>query len=399
MARIKRVLAASALVVCFAFGLTPAGRGQNATNVAATSDAHPRHYTRPSPALERKIGNVENLRFFAGGIDISPGDKRQYMDRFASGTTQYIYYELALALPKGNKAFSYKSVAVWYGPDGKAVRRQTSKQYVPEDQSWKYSWWTQSYGEIHGFRNQSGDTFAPGEYRLEISIDGEKVADGSFDVFQTNVKGPPTDVATIDIYTLKKRDLPSDILVNGKQFFVQPKSSYVEATVPEGKTYVLSGDFSFPEIARVADCAGLSLDRIAIWGLSGDEERTRLMRCIDSYRERISAVDRALQSNTPTDDVVRFCSLHLESTSGYVNYYSRQDALYCHNFLAGILNALSDIDIQSGYRKSVPRVEFYAERGKTYYLRFSDDKNGNKLEIVDTKTAEAEMTKLHHPEP
>ena len=352
-------------------------------------------------APEHKTDSVVHMRFFAGGPDVAPGGSRIYANRFESETTWYVHYEVEFANPFGpppttvhawhSDMHGYQVESVWFGPGGKVIHKKTVKQWFSENNDrWRAS---------HGFGGMSAGSLAPGMYRVEISVRGRRVADGSFEVFQGRA-GSEIKTATVEIYSsLKPRDIP-DFLVNGEPILFsitsKGKSGFAEVSVPNGRVLVLPGNYSFPKLDRLDECKGLNLYRIEVWGLSGEEERTRLEHCTSALIGSIMTTSTALLNNTPTEDVIQLCGLHVVGSSGNTVYYSKQEVASCQNTLTSDHDILSDIDPQTGYLRSVPRVDFVAEAGKTYYLRYSATKAGLKLEIVDATTAVAETSKLRH---
>jgi hypothetical protein len=66
--------------------------------------------------------------------------------------------------------------AIWYGPDGKEMWRQSTAVYI--DAEWTSTTWGSGWG------NEGGGAFRIGNYRVELFVDGIKVAVGSFEVYE-----------------------------------------------------------------------------------------------------------------------------------------------------------------------------------------------------------------------
>jgi hypothetical protein len=106
--------------------------------------------------------------------------ERHYATRFDSEKTRYVNYELVLAHPFLQKAVKFVLKSVWYGPDGKQVHESTWKAQIHPE--WKTS------SHYRGYGSSKGGTFIPGTYRVELYVDGEKIAEGSFEVYSDSNK-------------------------------------------------------------------------------------------------------------------------------------------------------------------------------------------------------------------
>jgi len=132
------------------------------------------------PEIQKKIGTVERVRFFESDFDAPPLWERHYATRFDSEKTRYVNYELVLAHPFLQKAVKFVLKSVWYGPDGKQVHESTWKAQIHPE--WKTS------SHYRGYGSSKGGTFIPGTYRVELYVDGEKIAEGSFEVYSDSNK-------------------------------------------------------------------------------------------------------------------------------------------------------------------------------------------------------------------
>jgi hypothetical protein len=135
-----------------------------------------------TPETQKKIGTVERVRFFESGFDAPPLSERHYATRFDFERTHYINYELDLAHPFLQNAVEFALKSVWYGPDGKQVHESKQKALIRPE--WKTS------SHCHGYGSSKGGTFIPGTYRVELSVDGKKIAEGSFEVYADSSKSP-----------------------------------------------------------------------------------------------------------------------------------------------------------------------------------------------------------------
>jgi len=125
--------------------------------------------------IQKKVGTVERVHFFESDFDAPPLSERHYATRFDKENTRYVFYELVLAHPFLQNAVEFALKSVWYGPDGKQVHENTRRAQIHPE--WKTS------NHYHGYGSSKGGTLVPGTYRIELSVDGEKIAEGSFEVY------------------------------------------------------------------------------------------------------------------------------------------------------------------------------------------------------------------------
>jgi hypothetical protein len=131
-------------------------------------------------SIQRKIGIVERVQFFESDFDAPPLSERLYATRFDSQKTRYVNYELVLAHPFLHNTVKFALKSVWYGPDGKQLHENTRKAQIHPE--WKTS------NHYHGYGNSKYGTFNPGTYRVELSVDGVKIAEGTFEVYSDSNK-------------------------------------------------------------------------------------------------------------------------------------------------------------------------------------------------------------------
>jgi hypothetical protein len=120
---------------------------------------------------------VTAVRFFESGTQVPEKNSRQYQDRFDTRTIRFVYWELSLGFPKIQSRIDFDIDAVWYGPDGNVVWRQTRKVYVLP--GWTTSW--HIYG--WGCNTPPCRGWKVGRYRVELLVGSSKVASGSFEAY------------------------------------------------------------------------------------------------------------------------------------------------------------------------------------------------------------------------
>jgi len=148
---------------------------------------------QPSKVEEIQIpslnARITALRFFEGSpCDEPPLKQRAYRQRFAKVITRDIFTELTLEYPKPEQRLDFTIQAVYQrkAPEGEVVSRPEKKTYLPAD----------SQRSVHSFRSRAGELVlcAPGggggsdwpvgPYTVDVFINGEKVASGSFEIYE-----------------------------------------------------------------------------------------------------------------------------------------------------------------------------------------------------------------------
>jgi hypothetical protein len=168
-----------------ALGATPEDR------VEAPAPA-PTPAETPAPAPEPAQQTVSNqtgfisllntrvtaLRFFESGSDLTPFSQRTYNNSFDKSKTRYIGWELDLEHPAPGSRLYFDIVAIWYRPDGEEYARQTLHSYVEAN-------WANSQHALGWGSPDAGSVFSYGDYRVDLLVQGEKIASGTFHIFLT----------------------------------------------------------------------------------------------------------------------------------------------------------------------------------------------------------------------
>jgi formylglycine-generating enzyme required for sulfatase activity len=145
--------------------------GGPAAGVAKPPDAL-RTVTNRIPSLN---ATVVGLRFFESGKETIALKFRSYQTRFRSSRTRYLNWELELSYPAVTALGRIPFVALWYKPDGSVLIRQ-SDVFHPQP-GWTHSFHSLTWG------SEEGGAFAVGQYRVDILVEGQIVARGTFEVF------------------------------------------------------------------------------------------------------------------------------------------------------------------------------------------------------------------------
>lgn len=117
---------------------------------------------------------VKNLRFYESGESFPPLEQRVFASRFPKSGTRYIWWNLDLDFPTANSKKDFIIHAVWYR-DGVQVHTHDKQSVIQS--GWKGSWHTMGWG------NNSPGSLGVGRYRVELYIDGRKIAAGTFEIY------------------------------------------------------------------------------------------------------------------------------------------------------------------------------------------------------------------------
>lgn len=133
---------------------------------------------------------VTELKFFEGGAAVLTPEKRIYQEKFLKSSTRYIWWELNLRHPAPQSRKDFVMEAVYYGPDGSGLSRQTVQTFLKPE--WESSIHQQGWGM------QNPGNWAPGIYRVELSVQGLQVASGTFEIVRDENQYIPSLDAWVD---------------------------------------------------------------------------------------------------------------------------------------------------------------------------------------------------------
>jgi hypothetical protein len=153
-----------------------------------------------------------------------------------------------------------------------------------------------------------------------------------------------------------------EFFVNGRFLTELPKDSYVLTEVPPGKVVVnvtwIDYDTALPSPpASVPECAGLNWRQVRL----AQSQPGDITRCKNALEEASLAIQRALRSDDPTQEVISLCSLGYQYTQKG-KMYSRAATESC---LGGIRRLLARLTPHA-----LTQMEIEAEDGKTYYVKW-----------------------------
>jgi len=123
------------------------------------------------PLLKASVSKVNLYESGSGGLD---KNQRKYKTRFSKSESRYINWELNLEHPAPGQRKDFQIEFVYYYPDGSVFGRSTVDTYIQAD-------WTSSYRHgSWGWRDPGN--WRPGTYRIELFIEGQKIASKSFEI-------------------------------------------------------------------------------------------------------------------------------------------------------------------------------------------------------------------------
>lgn len=126
------------------------------------------------PDIPSLTATVEDMRFYEGGLDTVPVDRRRYATSFVAPDTRCVWWELALAHPAPGKRRDFVIKAAWYRSDGTVAWNQTVNSKL--EASWTRSQHTFGRGAA------TKGSLTPDSYLVELEVDGRVVAAAEFDV-------------------------------------------------------------------------------------------------------------------------------------------------------------------------------------------------------------------------
>ena len=126
------------------------------------------------PSLNARVTKI--LFFESGRSDIELRQKRIYESRFAQASTRTIYTEIRLEHPQSERRIDFTITLVCTRENGTTFRIEDYKGRLEPG-------WTSSEHWI-GVGNHGPGDWDAGTYQVDVDINGEKVATGSFEIYE-----------------------------------------------------------------------------------------------------------------------------------------------------------------------------------------------------------------------
>ena len=159
----------------------PGGIKTAAAYVGVTVPAPP----PPRPAVQPVVGNLpgfpvpgaslKDVKFFEAGNTSPPLGSRTFQPQFDHRTTRFVYWQLNLTCPSVAARVDFTIYATWYYQNGTVFGNQTINTYVDPG-------WTQpAISSGRGW--QRPGLWRRGTYRVDLSVNGNRITSGSFTIY------------------------------------------------------------------------------------------------------------------------------------------------------------------------------------------------------------------------
>jgi tetratricopeptide (TPR) repeat protein len=120
--------------------------------------------------------NMDSVRFFETGADLTPMKDRVYLTRFKRSAIRHIGWQLELTHPRYPARVDFEIRTVWLGPGGNPIHRGTSQWHIPAGQERLIaaaSW---------GCADRPCNLWEKGSYQVDFFVAGTKIGTGSFEI-------------------------------------------------------------------------------------------------------------------------------------------------------------------------------------------------------------------------
>ena len=118
---------------------------------------------------------ASGLRFFETGKSGTQKKDRIYTYQFLNSDVRFICWELRLDHPASGRRIDFAINDIWHGPDGELIKNRTRKYSMTP--GWIGSYYSGGHGKAFRW------PWKCGEYHVDIFIEGQKVASGSFMIY------------------------------------------------------------------------------------------------------------------------------------------------------------------------------------------------------------------------
>ncbi len=143
---------------------------------------------------------VTGLRFYEGGDGKVPYKQRDYRTEFSKSSTRYVCWELGLEYPIGSPRTDFEVLAIYYKPGGSIFGQHTQRNFYIDP-----ALTSVAYSSNRGWSDPG--KWPPGTYRVDLFIEGQKVASGSFSITAAKAKSTKPRKRPRE----KEGDIPDDL--------------------------------------------------------------------------------------------------------------------------------------------------------------------------------------------
>lgn len=130
-------------------------------------------HTKTTKDLMLNDISVTQLIFFEKNEDDEPLNST---NRFAKSTSRHIYFELFLIHPTPGRKIDFTINVIYYSSDGNIYGSTDHDSYIEGD-------WSTSCHEL-GWGWEDAGNWDVDDYRIDLFIEGKKIASGSFTIYE-----------------------------------------------------------------------------------------------------------------------------------------------------------------------------------------------------------------------
>ncbi|KAF0248786.1 MAG: pentapeptide repeat-containing protein [bacterium] len=127
-----------------------------------------------SKEIKKLNAKVDSIKFYEGGTEGTLRDSRVYSNTFTTGS-RFVYWELNLTHPTRSYKDNFQIQHVWY-KDNQEWARGTLNTFL--EPIWGTSYHNDGRGWPQSYK------WSPGDYRVELFVDGEKITYSVFTITQ-----------------------------------------------------------------------------------------------------------------------------------------------------------------------------------------------------------------------
>ncbi|MBP7341892.1 MAG: caspase domain-containing protein [Smithellaceae bacterium] len=137
---------------------------------------------KPDPAggarhIASMNAKVTAVKLFESPYTAPPKEQRSYRTSFSRTNTRYVVWELNLSFPAQGQRKDFAVEHIWFNPHGTEIFRSVFNGYVLGDWTWSY------HNTGYGWREVSNTTWIAGRYRVDLYVDGVKIASEFFTMY------------------------------------------------------------------------------------------------------------------------------------------------------------------------------------------------------------------------
>lgn len=127
--------------------------------------------------IDALSAKVTQIKYFEGGYDAPPQDKRYYKTSFSRTGTRYVWFEMHLEHPMPGRRRDFTVETIWFNPHGGEIFRGALHSYIQSD-------WSSSYhSHGYGWKDAASSGWIQGEYRVDFYVNSVKIASEKFMIY------------------------------------------------------------------------------------------------------------------------------------------------------------------------------------------------------------------------